>query len=211
MTTSHPFRDDNFVEVAAVFVGVSVVAVPSWRSDRPIASMSIPINASLERYRRHIGLELVTGVKMQALTLHRDKRPTLARGTVFLPLSSWKITTPLLRVLRAVERRDPSGKRNYFTLVKLPEDQLVALIKGIPKYSLQELEFHRLNDLPEEDADVLREWLSQELDVPDLSATSIDFVVRLVLGESLPRSCLKWTKDIRLLEQGKRKASTKRY
>ena len=146
-----------------------------------------------------------------ALTMHKDKKPSLGKGTAFLPIASWRTARGPLRVLRSVDRQPGSQRSDFLTLVQLPEDQAVALIVGDPSYARDELDFHPLNNLPAEDQEQLREWLAREIDLPDLSSDSAGWLVRLVLGAPLPRSCLHWTKDIRLLEQGRRKSSTKRY
>jgi hypothetical protein len=148
---------------------------------------------------------------MQALTLHSAKRPALGKGTAFLPILSWENAKAPLRILRSAEKRGHKRRSSFITLVQLPEHHPVAVIAGTLDYKVAELEFHPLSGLPAEDRELLRGWFAQSSGAPDLSASSIAWLVQLVIGEALPRSNLKWTRDLRLLDEGRRKTSTKRY
>jgi hypothetical protein len=148
---------------------------------------------------------------MQAITLHRAKRPLLSKGTSFLPILSWQVSKAPVRVLRAADALQYQHKAPYVTLVDIPETHPVSLIVGSPSYTAGELSFTPLANLPAEDREILTEWLRHPSDVaPDLSSNSASYLVQLIIGASLPARTIKWTRDFRLVEQGHRNSSTKR-
>jgi hypothetical protein len=87
----------------------------------------------------------------------------------------------------------------------------VAVVIGRPDGDHSELTFAPLDRLASEDREALDEHLAGIDDaVPSLSKEGTGWLAWLVLGEALPRSAIKWTKDERLLRDGSRNSSTKR-
>jgi len=96
------------------------------------------------------------------------------------------------------------------TLVHLPDDHPVAVIVVHPSDHIAATAFHPLSALPKKDRETLDEGLGDSLELPDLSATSARWMVRLVAGAPIPKQSVKWTKDVRLLDADRANTSTKR-
>lgn len=148
---------------------------------------------------------------MQALMVHKSSRPPLRRGTALLPIRSWHQAHAPRQILRSSQPSLSLRRSPYLTLVHVPDDHVVAIVVGAPDDDLAELTFSPLNALATEDREALDEHLAGIADaVPNLSRDGIGWLAWLVLGEALPRSAIKWTKDERVLREGTRNASTKR-
>lgn len=137
---------------------------------------------------------------MLAVKLHESKNPFVGKGSYLIPITTWKVAKsqirnwlPLLNV--------PGQKRQYITLVKIPNNHPAILdpdwIGGGNPTPMP------LKDIPKSLKDEIMEWYDS-LDEPSgayyLGAKSA--YAQLILGVPLPKKCVKWTKDIRLLYRG---------
>ena len=140
------------------------------------------------------------------LALHLNDRHEFvgSRGTRVLPVHAWETARPQLGAwIRAIRSGELGSKRisgPYLSLVKIPDEHPVCLLVGVSQFKLAELKFHRLKDIPTEDREILRDWFSS-LTSTGLSSASghCPSILEIIIGESLPSACMKWTKDMRLL------------
>lgn len=141
---------------------------------------------------------------MLAVKLHHVKRPFLGRGSYLVPVTTWKVAKDQIRrwlpLLGGV-----TSDRRYITLVTIPHDHPVILDPdwiggGNP-------EPMPLKDIPKELKDEIMAWydyLNQEPGAYYVGAKST--FAQLILGAPLPKKCVKWTKDIRLLCRGDKRS-----
>ncbi len=147
---------------------------------------------------------------MQGVSLHHDKRPPLGKGSILLPIVSWQAAKSQFRIFRAEDTREHGRKSFFVTLIQIPDQHPVALIHQSESFTLAELTFTPLSHLSQEDRELLNDFLQDRTDAPpDISSSSISFLCRLVMGAPLPRSSIKWTKDLQLLEHGDKKTKLK--
>lgn len=126
-----------------------------------------------------------------------------------MPISAWHEVKPPLHILRQKSRKAGNGPCHFLTLIKIPDEQPVALIVGDIEFKKSELVFRALTALPSEDRELLSESFRRIREGPGADLT-MPWIARLVLGKALPAGAVKWTKDLRLLERGARNANTKR-
>jgi hypothetical protein len=126
---------------------------------------------------------------MLAVKLHKHKRPYLGKGSYLIPILDWGknklFINDWIRILRTM--RSGNNKINYITLVKIPDDHPVFLAEDWIKKLFWGIEFKPLREIERETKENIKDtpcWA----DPPEL-----------ILGKPLPKSCIKWTKDIRLL------------
>ena len=127
--------------------------------------------------------------------------------------------------------RISNTKINYITLVKIPPEHPVSIYKSFHHRGKWPPDFVKLKDHDEYEINLLLEWNDShkeerdlypkitrkeildnkkfELTIPSLDVWIDDegqgpahFWPELVIGEKLPDSAIKWTKDIRLLYKG---------
>lgn len=141
---------------------------------------------------------------MLAIKLHRTPKPFLGKGSYLIPVTTWQTARSQIRNWLRVLANPKDGCRNtrsYITLVKLPDNHPVILdpdwIGGGNPVALP------LKRIPRSLKDEIIAWydyMGQEPGSYYLGAKSA--YAQLILGAPLPRVCVKWTKDIRLLYRG---------
>jgi hypothetical protein len=148
---------------------------------------------------------------MLAVKLHKNKKPWLGKSSFLIPVASW--STGKIHVKNWIkllqDKPEFYGKKliqnnkiNYITLVKIPEDHPVEIFHSPSSkfcVNLKNPNFPQLKSQGEwsENGELLndnRQRLKMFLD--DGPA---DIWPELILGKKLHDSCVKWTKDIRLL------------
>ncbi len=137
---------------------------------------------------------------MLAVKFHEKKVPFLGKGSYLIPVTTWKVAKDQIRRWLPI-LTSPNYKRPYITLVKIPDDHPVTLDPdwiggGNPTP-------RPLKDIPQALKDEVMEWY----DCRD-EAGGVWYVgarssfAQLILGARLPKKCIKWTKDVRLLYRG---------
>ena len=147
---------------------------------------------------------------MQGLILHAKRRAPLGKGTPVLPLERWQDSKLPLRILRGAERADAVSPSQFLTLCALPDSNPVQVVQGMPESSPADLVGHPLDQLPREEREILDDYFAFLSEQPSTLESSLKSVARLILCAPLPVTCIKWTKDLRLLEDDRRKTNTKR-
>lgn len=146
---------------------------------------------------------------MLAVKLHERKKPFLGNGSYLIPVTTWRVAEDQIRrwlPLLEEKRSGFPGKRRYITLVKIPEQHPIKLEPdwiggGNPR-------FMPLKDIPKDIKDEIAEWYDNTEESYYVGARSS--FAQLILGAPLPRSCIKWTKDLRLLLRGDKRARQQR-
>ena len=165
---------------------------------------------------------------MLAVKLHKRKRVFLGRGSYFVPILNWETGRVYVRNwIQILNRSNRSGRNNcirFISLIKLPGNCRVGLFDDWFNFGLST--FHEVPTFREVEQEIkskLYRW--REFHSSRISAAGMDYcdpgkdipsmsweVPELILGEALPRACVKWTKDIRLLHRGdKRKMRSRKY
>jgi hypothetical protein len=143
---------------------------------------------------------------MLAVKLHKSPNPSLGKGSNLIPIADW-------RAGKVQIRKDllHLGKQyQYITLVNIPDEWPVNFlirygdsnfIKAVHCFP----EFRPLKDWPAEIKQAIREWWNARKS--PWSDTGVEpgglmCDEPLVLGRRLPLSCIKWTKNLRLLYHG---------
>lgn len=145
---------------------------------------------------------------MLAVKLHKRKQPWLGKGSFLVPVLDWTTARRLVRrwikLLNTTNRTRPNNLIRYITLVTIPDDHPVALHRNCSE--TREC-FWMHGKHPADLAIPLR-----DVD-PHIKQKIIrsEFVHRwrspeVILGAPLPKSCVKWSKDVRLLYQGRRQS-----
>jgi len=140
---------------------------------------------------------------MLAVRLHKKKRPQLNKHTFLIPIMSWKTgrvqILSWIRTLNTQNKNNPNNAIRFITLVKIPDNHPIVLLEDYgqrvmykmvyPDSKITDLDFKPLKKHSEE---VKKEIMNGDpLALPEV-----------ILGEALPKSCIKWTKDINLLYKG---------
>lgn len=164
---------------------------------------------------------------MLALKIHKNKRPNTNHGTFWIPIVDWgsaKIH------LRNWSKLLANYKVKYITLIRIPKhhpvffavDYTVKEIiepenlpqRGRPKFSPMRLPFVPLESIDKELLATLKpltyrlpeilHHVGQHYSIigPEEIGHPLSEYPELILGEDLPKSCIKWTKDIKLLIRG---------
>ena len=151
---------------------------------------------------------------MLAVKLHRQKKPWLGKGSYLIPIISWETgKVQILRWINLLNRQNrtrPNYLIRFITLVKIPDDHPVVLYEDWVESRLRRqwrvgFEFKHLREESSELKKHLKDWSDRD---PDLPGPDLE-TPELILGKTLPLSCIKWTKDMRLLYRGdKRKVKT---
>ncbi|MGA2066629.1 MAG: hypothetical protein ABSG86_16755 [Thermoguttaceae bacterium] len=175
---------------------------------------------------------------MLAVKLHKKALPWLGSGSHLVPIVRWDAGKLQLRrwhYLLTASRTTPwpNNRVHHLTLVRIPDDLPVRFVfdygarTNLKMGIFRSQEFRALRDWPQEVKRALQEWWdayyarpqrrmigSWEVVVPGGSEPGglMSRQPELVLGKKLPDSCIKWTKDIRLLygRQAKQRRSEKR-
>jgi hypothetical protein len=170
---------------------------------------------------------------MLAVKLHKKSMPWLGRGSHLVPIVKWEAGKLQVRRWRYVLTASrtapwPNNQIHFLTLVQIPDDWPVRFIfdygarTNLKMGLFQSNEFRALRDWPQEVKQALQEWWSAYYALPIRRQVGAWEVIvpggsepgglmsrspELVLGRKLPDSCVKWTKDIRLLygRQAKRR------
>ncbi len=138
---------------------------------------------------------------MQAIKLHKRKQPFLGKGSYLVPITTWRVAMRQIRNWLPVLAEKTQGwddDRHYITLVKIPDDHPVILEPdwsgGGNRSPLP------VREISKEIKDKIAAWLD------DSSAHGFvgpkASLPQVILGARLPKSCVKWTKDRRLLYRG---------
>ena len=170
--------------------------------------------------RQEFVLEVTGDNRMLALKLHKTKRPNLGATTYWIPIIDWKTAKVHIRNWYATLQHPNRGGKgvNFITMVSIPRDHPVCLKVdwsvpvGVP---ITELPFVPFRDIEPQLIDTLRP-LERKLDdrvyhigqglmiLGDGTQVGAPLASHpeLIVGAPLPKSCVKWTKDIRLLFRG---------
>lgn len=142
---------------------------------------------------------------MLALKLHKNKQPWLGTGSFLIPIIRWQASNWTIRLwiklLQYCKATWPNNHIRYATLVKIPDDHLVSLhfdVSDRPfdaRHAAWAPNFLRLCAVD----------IAQKARIGN-SAFRWDWP-EMILGTPLPDSCIKWTKDIRVLYQAEKRNS----
>lgn len=163
---------------------------------------------------------------MIAIKLHKKAQPWLGTGSHLVPIIKWQAGKLQVRrwhyLLTATKATPwPNNQIHFLTMVQVPDDWPVrfsfdysARSDSIRLGRFNPNEFRALKDWPPEVKRAMQEWWDAyyvkpvrrqvgfwEVVVPGGSQTGglMSRQPELILGKKLPASCVKWTKDIRLL------------
>lgn len=148
-----------------------------------------------------------------AVKLHSKPKPWLGRNSSLVPILSWEVgRTQVRNWVRWLS--GPCGRINFVTLVRIPGDWPVKFFAQYGNSNILKLvlwqDLKPLREVPQEFKRALMEWWnawSGWSDQPEPGGLMSD-EPQIVLGRGLPESCIKWTKDIRLLYGKKSKRRT---
>jgi hypothetical protein len=146
---------------------------------------------------------------MLAIKLHKGKHPNTRRGSFWIPIVDWSAARTHIR----------SWSRNlapvyYITLVRVPDSHPVfvgvdwsirpAHPRWLPYVSMRDVKQSVLAALKPLPARVTSRaiWIGEQPFLtfgPREAGELLTSYPEMVLGADLPRRCIKWTKDIRLL------------
>jgi len=119
-----------------------------------------------------------------------------------------------IKTLNRHNRGNPNRAIRYITLVKIPNDHPVELMTDwICKSgsNIKDLDYKPLKEQSEKDKKRIMQWDNRQYVVAKNSEILFDesgpncVTPELILGKALPKSCIKWTKDINLLYKGNKK------
>ena len=126
---------------------------------------------------------------MLAVKLHESKKPWLGKGSYLIPIFEWRSgRNHILRWAGLLTRH--GWKLRYITLVNIPDDHPVFLASDWAETVGTNL---IIGSLPVAPFSFIPDELKKEI------MNDYDWLPELILGKPLPKSCIKWTKDIRLL------------
>ena len=138
---------------------------------------------------------------MLAVKLHFKRRPFLGRGSFLVPITTWKVAShqigTWLNLLTSCE--GGTGRRSYITLVKIPDEHWVHV--GIDWLGFDTEKPMPLKDIPQWIKDELMRWVDHRDEQNNWVGSKWNYA-QIRLADPLPRRCVKWTKDIRLLHRG---------
>lgn len=141
---------------------------------------------------------------MLAVKLHKKPTPWLGRGSHLVPIVKWDAGKLQLR--RWIKLLGGMQKQiRFLTLVQIPDEHPVRIVfaYGASNFIKRVYwceDYEPLRDWPVELKQALQEWWDATRGEPGgLMADEPE----LILGKKLPKSCIKWTKDIRLLYRRK--------
>jgi hypothetical protein len=151
---------------------------------------------------------------MLAVKLHKNKKPFIGYGAYLIPIINWETGKTQIKTWIKVLTRDdainyPNNKINYITLVKIPDEHLVFLADDwVMKYL--GVKFKPLKEIEDSIKREIGKFYKENGILSDNKVNNIETTKgsplapspELILGERLPESCIKWTKDIRLLYRG---------
>ena len=154
---------------------------------------------------------------MLGVRLHIGPNPRLTKGTYWVPIVSWDSARfHVKNWLKLFDQESRKGARRparYITLASIPDsfpvyiasDWCIRRMRNVQFVPLSEIEVAVLDDLKPAKKFIKDFWTSDGMIAFDLNAhpgqPKVDYP-EMILGEDLPKSCVKWTKDIRLLYQG---------
>lgn len=140
---------------------------------------------------------------MLAIRLHKRKRPGLGKGAYLIPIISWDTGKIQVHNWRVMLDRYNTGRPNnhirYITLVRLPADLTVSIHPDWTYSYSGAFDFRSIKEIPQELKHNLAEWRDGDFDRDSHENGPDCPLPELVLGEPLPKSCILWTKDFRLL------------
>lgn len=169
---------------------------------------------------------------MLAVKLHKKPHPWLGSGSHLVPIIKWdsgKLQIKRWHYLLTATKKTPwpNNQIHFLTLVQIPDDLLVKFVYDYSARSdtlrlglVNPDEFRALKDWPDVVKQDIQQWWdayylepsrrligSWELITAGGSQTGglMSRQPEVILGKKLPDSCIKWTKDIRLLYNRKAK------
>lgn len=156
---------------------------------------------------------------MLAVKLHKRKKPNLERGSHLVPLVGWdagKIQVKRwLHILNWYNQGRPNNAIRYITLVHIPDQHPVFLglhweakdfgVEFKP-WCQWEQELKQMLKLAKKGQKALYFYDSEARELP--VGYPIAKTPELILGARLPKKCILWTKDVRLLYGSGRRAKS---
>ena len=165
---------------------------------------------------------------MLAFKVHKDKTPNVRFGTFWIPIVDWNSSQIHLRNWWKTMAR--SYPIRYLTLISIPKQHPVYFgsdwaarmgfwFEGL---SIKELPFVPLVEIEQ---DILKVLKPLDKKLPNGRYDFVSVIIHddsavvgmplatlpeLVLGADLPRSHIKWTKDIRLLTRGDKRQNLRK-
>ena len=139
---------------------------------------------------------------MLAVKLHRTPRPRLVKDVFLVPIIDWKSGRVQIKAWLRWRWKD-----RYITLARIPDDHPVRICftygnSNFIKQVVWPLEFRSIKEWPRDYVRAISEWWDAWR-LPRPGDTELGGLMvnepRLFLGRKLPDSCIKWTKDLRLL------------
>ncbi len=143
---------------------------------------------------------------MLAVKLHKKPKPWLGKGSYLLPITTW----PAARVqVQNWIKRLPYIR--FISLIKVPDEWPIAILGWIRIYSDKPPykpidDFKPVRAWPVGEKRERGEWGDASVDEMTKQAVPGDLkhpYAEMTLGAALPTSCIKWTKDVRVLYRGK--------
>ncbi len=141
---------------------------------------------------------------MLAVMLHKAKKPPLRKGATLVPVVNWRAGSVQVRRILKMDNY-LKNRVHYLTLVRIPKDFRVRFLFTYgPSNFIKQVcwfsEFQALSAWPAEVKQALQEWWDAKWSGPfEGPGGLMADEPRLELGATLPASCIRWTKDIRLL------------
>ena len=151
---------------------------------------------------------------MLAVRLHKKKRPSLNKGAFLIPIMSWQAGKLQIRdwvwTLNNQNKGGPNNAIRYITLVKIPDDHPIAMFAdwAVRQEMLEgKVIFKPLQKHKAKLKSNIKKWHEYNLDRALQFGRTYSIPLHggplkapeLILGKALPKSCIKWTKDIKLL------------
>lgn len=138
---------------------------------------------------------------MLGYIFHVEARAPLARDTCVVPVGRVDLTKSLMwrRARRLLDGKTP----RFFSQVQIPDDFTVAVaIAHFPDYQVrtERSPYAQLSNLDPSVKQLVADWLAASLE--DLESRDLLF---FMLGDRLPSKFLNYTKDLRLVTNGKDK------
>ncbi len=137
---------------------------------------------------------------MLAAKLHAEKKPFLGKGSYLIPITTWAVGKVQIRFWLKLLNEEKSGgyadRMRYISLVKLPDDQLVSFHPDWVQSRMGAFHYVRLCDVPPGNRAKVMAWWD---DTRFQQAGPLYGTPEIALGSPLPRTAVKWTKDLRLL------------
>ncbi len=133
---------------------------------------------------------------MQAIKLHQTSKPYLGKESYLVPIFNWN--TSKIIVKRWISYLDRQGGEEnqsieYITLVKIPDKHLVSLSLSPTLKGFNSPTYMPLSHISNQEKSQVSQWVKTLIKTGSLERHNLP---ELILGASLSRKYVKWTKQI---------------